>query len=122
MDNETKKEFQIVKKELSVIKSELKAELKERPTTSEVQQIVDTSIKKALISHPTHDDVKTIMKNELKHYATKSDIKKIENKIDDMGQTIVDAIERGMSVKADKTEVALLSKRVEKLEKTIAVN
>ncbi len=43
-------------------------------------------------------------------------VEQLDETIQDMGKTIVDAIERGMSVKADKTDVEDLSKRVNKLE------
>jgi|GEM_PF-3306635 len=125
MDNQDKTEFKVLIKEAvepllvdrptrKELKSILKAELKNRPTISEVQDM--------LLNHPTHDDVKTIIRSELKNYATKDDLKQLENKIDDMGQTIVDAIERGMSAKADKSDVEELSGRVNTLELEVLAN
>ncbi len=49
-------------------------------------------------------------------------VDQLDEKFDDMGRTIVDAIERSMSVKADKTDVEDLSKRVNTLEIEVLAN
>lgn len=103
---------QIVDDRLEVkLEEKLDQKLKKYPTRTEMNAAINKL--------PTFDDVRTIMKQELKDYATKKDVEKLEKKIDDMGKTIVDVIERAMDTKTDKTQVNALEIRVTSLEQLL---
>jgi polyhydroxyalkanoate synthesis regulator phasin len=92
-------------------------EFKDRPLNSDLEKFA------------SKEDLERLENKIDTKFATKEDLKALENKIDrldekinDMGQTIVDAIERGMSVKADKSDVEDLSRRVNTLEIEVLAN
>ncbi len=77
-------------------------------TTTDIKQI-EKLISKALTNVATKDD--------LKNFATKDDLKNMATQIiEDLSDVITGLIESVDEKKADKSEVELIKKRVEKIE------